>query len=278
MKKILLSIFLVLVLAAPVIAPEAGKPLLGRQINWSDPLTRGLVGCWLMNEGSGGRINDYSGNGNHGIVSADNAPVWTGGESGPALDWAAQSGDDYYNCGAGSSLDITGEITIVASFKPVTDQTFLTICGKEGTSSYWLFQSPAESRELGFYAGGSISYSDRPIYTVGEWCHVVCASKGAGGTLWYINGVLRGTLSECGNMASNPTDPLYIGIDPRDQTDYGFDGVLNYIYIYNRILSASEIAQLYREPFFMSKRVPIWMYKSLVVPTVGGQVITVIMQ
>src|SRR4030042_101428 len=29
------------------------KPPLGSQINWGHPLSRGLVGCWLMNEGGG---------------------------------------------------------------------------------------------------------------------------------------------------------------------------------------------------------------------------------
>ena len=28
-------------------------PPLGSQINWGHPLSKGLVGCWLMNEGRG---------------------------------------------------------------------------------------------------------------------------------------------------------------------------------------------------------------------------------
>lgn len=34
------------------------KPPLGTQINWSNPLTKSLVGCWLLNEGSGNKAND----------------------------------------------------------------------------------------------------------------------------------------------------------------------------------------------------------------------------
>lgn len=39
------------------------KPLLGEQINWSHPLARGLVGVWLINEGSGGILYDATNNG-----------------------------------------------------------------------------------------------------------------------------------------------------------------------------------------------------------------------
>src|SRR3990172_6713988 len=42
--------------------PWTSKPTLGSQINWGHPLAQGLVGCWLMNEGCGGKsynlVND----------------------------------------------------------------------------------------------------------------------------------------------------------------------------------------------------------------------------
>lgn len=37
------------------------KPPVGSQINWGHPLARGLVGCWLMNEGGGNILNDLVG-------------------------------------------------------------------------------------------------------------------------------------------------------------------------------------------------------------------------
>jgi len=44
------------------------KPLPGAEIDWGHPLAQGLVGCWLMNEGAGVSVADYSAGGNHGIL------------------------------------------------------------------------------------------------------------------------------------------------------------------------------------------------------------------
>ena len=45
------------------------KPPKGAMLNRGHPLSRGLKGCWLMNEGGGKIVNDLSGNGNTGIFS-----------------------------------------------------------------------------------------------------------------------------------------------------------------------------------------------------------------
>ena len=55
------------------------KPILGRGINWGDPLARGLVGYWLMNEGVGNKVYDLSGNGRTGTISG---ALWTAGKFG----------------------------------------------------------------------------------------------------------------------------------------------------------------------------------------------------
>lgn len=42
------------------------KPNVGARINFAHPLARGLVGCWLFNEGGGSRVFDLSGRNNQG--------------------------------------------------------------------------------------------------------------------------------------------------------------------------------------------------------------------
>ena len=59
MKKSLLILLFSSSLFAQV---SSQKPMLGAQINWVHPLAQGLVSCWLMNEGSGNKIFDYSEN------------------------------------------------------------------------------------------------------------------------------------------------------------------------------------------------------------------------
>ena len=62
------------------------KPVLGSQLQLGHPLARGLAGCWLMNEGSGDKVSDLSGNDNTGTFQAGAAkPIWIPGNTGPAV-------------------------------------------------------------------------------------------------------------------------------------------------------------------------------------------------
>ena len=41
-----------------------------------DVWSNGYAGVWLMNEGEGTTVHDYSGNGNHGMINMDPATDW----------------------------------------------------------------------------------------------------------------------------------------------------------------------------------------------------------
>ena len=51
------------------------KPMYGVLLNTRHPLARGLVGCWLFNEGGGNTVFDLSDNFKHGTFGAE-APSW----------------------------------------------------------------------------------------------------------------------------------------------------------------------------------------------------------
>ena len=58
------------------------KPPVGSQINWGHPLAQGLVGCWLMNEGGGKRLQDLYSNSlstmNTGVIEYISTPKGMG--------------------------------------------------------------------------------------------------------------------------------------------------------------------------------------------------------
>ena len=59
------------------------KPLLGRQINWAHPLAKGLVACWVFNEGSGNKVYDIA---SHRYdLDFVNSPIWSPGELGHSI-------------------------------------------------------------------------------------------------------------------------------------------------------------------------------------------------
>lgn len=90
------------------------KPIRGIQLNKSHPLARGLVGCWLFNEGSGTKCFDVSGFGNHG--TRESATSWVAGKYGHSLriDNAVSGRVD---CGALKQLHQVSKLSIVMWLK-----------------------------------------------------------------------------------------------------------------------------------------------------------------
>ena len=222
------------------------KPPLGTPINKARARQLGLVSYWLMNENGGPTVLDLSGNGNHGTLSG---VTWTTGLYGPALNFGV--GNFFVNCGHNPSLDITGEVTIIVAFTGADTGANVTLVGKEGKNTYWL---NTYSDELQFYTGGKAAYSSAGLIADNVPVIVAVTRNNAEDlSKFYFNGVFDVSSDAGGNIGSYPANDLYFGIDPRDETGLEFVGMIDFVMLYNRALSASEIALLYREPFWLLK-------------------------
>lgn len=112
------------------------KPPLGAQLRRDHPLAAGLVGAWLFNEGSGNRVFDYSGNGNHGtLTNMDPATDWVPGPSGMAVD---TDGVNDYVAVPGMPAWTAGGVTLFArvSTNSATADAY-AIGGRITTESGW---------------------------------------------------------------------------------------------------------------------------------------------
>jgi len=68
--------------------PQGQKPLPGQIVDWNAMGLPRPVGEWWFNEGSGGLVQDASGNGNHGILTnMDPATDWVPTTRGMGLDF-----------------------------------------------------------------------------------------------------------------------------------------------------------------------------------------------
>jgi len=222
---------------------QFNKPPLGSQIDPEHPLSRGLVACWLMNEGSGNRIQDISGNGNHGVLTG--GPLWRPGPRGVAL--ALDGLDDRVllsnpAIASGNAFSIVTWIYIRgAGFTGANN--YSTIIG----NSYYnrllvAIFSGAPVRLLaqmgaGNHLSGNFSIGKNESFLV---AYVYDGTNAQ----WYING----------NSSGAPY-PCIIGLNANQRLG-SFDGANYFLYgrqdelrIYNRALTAQEIAQLYREPY-----------------------------
>ena len=99
------------------------KPKRGIRLNPFHPLSKGLVGCWLFNEGSGQKYYDLSLYGNHGIQSTKAyAPKWTSGKYDRGLKFDGTN--DFCNMGNDASLNCFPPDTLIfanSKVKPISE-------------------------------------------------------------------------------------------------------------------------------------------------------------
>lgn len=253
------------------------KPILGSQLQLGHPLSNSLVDLWLLNEGSGNKVYDLSGNGNTGTFGAGAAsPTWVAGKSGYRIDF--DDHDDYIDLGTNLN-----NILSVKNFSFV-----MRLCNPVGGQFIFSNRKADDTDEV------RVKYEDdtdgvRFIYDDDDVGAVVVASNvdmssgksfDIAGTIdssaikIYVDGILKNTSDVSGSGSLVFDDNSVIGArktggayrDAGDATYYG--GQLEFFYLYNRALSASEIAQHYWKPFCMFERGPIELWSAA---TIGGE-------
>lgn len=228
------------------------KPPTGAVLNPLHPLSRGLVGYWLFNEGAGSLVNDISGHGNHGKLTNMLPNVqgsgWGGGKSGGILQFDGIS--DYVDCGNDASLDITDAITIETLVKPELLTSIQGIVARSYRLNYGMFInnnsklrfSFTDEDDLGNHIIGNINM------VIDVWQTVsITWNYSTGDIKYYLNGVLKDTKTGyTKKLKSTGWYDLHIGHGGGSER---FEGLIDEVRIYNRALSAAEVKMLYECPF-----------------------------
>ena len=230
-------------------------------------LNAGLVGFWSFDgkDMSGDLSLDRSGQGNNGTLT--NGPLRVKGKLGQALNFGGSN--DYVNIGAPSSLDNIVTKTISAWIYPrsvgesnagrIMDKNqggiagwyFATCsdpdggsrCSAAGSSNALLYEHNFASGSVGAWVTGNNTL------TLNAWNHVVVTysrSSTANNPVFYINGVVRSGTSVGNQTGTAPSDTgLENTIGNRTDTAATFNGLIDDVRIYNRVLTADEIKRLY---------------------------------
>lgn len=242
---------------------EKGSQLGLEPLDYGDP---SLVGLWTMDEGSGGTAYDYSGNNATGSWSGTQAGLnsthYNAGKVGSyAGAFDGISNDDHVSLPS-ASLSPTSAWTISAWVQPTGSAASSGVILSKWESSngvyinYQFDIGLGGSHDLRLRVGASPLGSGGPTYitgnttmTLGQWYYVVGVFNGATQKLSaYVNGQSDATpvptaFSQC---ATNTTNP-YIGAFNFGWSGYqnAFTGSIDDLRIYNRALSAAEIAAMY---------------------------------
>ena len=218
-------------------------------------LLQGLVAYYPFN----GNANDASGNGNNGTMAGSAAlGVDRFGNSNLCLSLPGTAG-------TGSGVDIPSLANM--AYTPVTYSAWfrlndyppftaycavMTLLGREQCGDAYeggicvYSQAGALTNALLYYTGASGNATLTP--PTNQWCHVVLTMDTNGAATWYFNG----TNVPCyGSFSLNNSLPLTFRIGASVSGGCGgtyryvWNGQIDDVWIYNRVLSTNEVQQLY---------------------------------
>lgn len=209
----------------------------------------GLALWHKFDEASGTTATDSSFGNNHGTLQ--NSPTRTTGHLGGGLGF--DGSNDIVTVVPSSTLNNLPAITLSAWMRPTNsgENAFGRILQKEGGFKLFL----TSSRQVAFEVVHATTTLNRTtgssVFNYGEWTHVVVTWDGgtaASNVHIYLNGTEVGSYSTNTNGSGARSDDsagtLNIGNNSATTLDRTFNGVLDEIRIYNRVLSAGEIAAL----------------------------------
>ena len=217
----------------------------------SDTMTRGLVGYWSFDEGSGITAYDASGNGNDGTLywMSTSTNAWTTGKSAGALQF--DGADDYVSINDNDALTPSDSITVSAWIKRTATGRLDLVIGK-GSSltnfSYNIYFNSNDTLAWEVSSNGNVSgrliLNTTATFTSGVWYHIVGIFSNGSANI-YVNGINQPvTTSGTAVSVYNNTANLFIGYEVTD-TSYYFRGTIDEVRIYNRALSDAEVRYHY---------------------------------
>lgn len=203
-------------------------------ILFSTPNNLGLVGYWAFNDGAGTSATDSSGSGNTGTLTTMDDTDWVAGKRGKALDFDGSS--DYVSIA--SDLGASTNISVSFWIKPSSgSQQNGILSSATNLTAPRVYIELNTDYTIDFYRG-AYTTSDVTISS-SEWTHVMITNDGSN-TNYYINGVYDKTIAQ--TVTKDTQSAFYLG---RGFAGY-FNGQLDDVRIYNRVLSAGEISTLYK--------------------------------
>jgi DNA-binding beta-propeller fold protein YncE len=216
-----------------------------RVLVFSTDVTSGLLGWWKFDDGSGASAIDSSGNGNTGTLQG--TPTWTtSGKVNGAITFNGSNGNDVKITGL---LGNPAAVTLAAWANLSADGSIGSEVISLGDIVNLRLDDGSTQTDAAYqYAAGAWETIAYPhVYAGTGWHHfAVVINPAASSEVLYVDGaqVASQTLSNAIDYSGLGTD-TYIGRHGNGDNGYNFNGTIDDARVYNRALSASEIATLY---------------------------------
>lgn len=204
----------------------------------------GLLGWWRLN----GNGADSSPNGYNGTLSNTTNAVGQNSVAANALSFAGTSSSNVtvpHNNALNTEPETFSFWMRPTAWISVSASDIIT--KRDNLNSGYFIAYLNANNVLAFDCGGSQS-GNRWVtsYTppLNSWSHIVFTCSTQSGVALYVNGTKVGSRSTINRSAISTTSPLKFGQDSSTLSQF-YDGTLDDIRIYNRVLSEGEAAALY---------------------------------
>ncbi len=200
------------------------------------------VGEWRFEEGSGGTVNDTSGNGNTGTWNGTGTLHWTKGKIGKAGNFEGNS--DYVSVNSSATIPTGGTARTLEMWVYTTDNSWADNANtifEYGTNTtrqaFGIDMNPFPNIEV--YTWGDDATVNTGLSNKAGWWHLAVTYDGSTTIKTYINGVLKNTKTLAGvlNTASST-----VNIGRSALVNAYFDGRLDHIQLYDYARSPAQIA------------------------------------
>lgn len=205
----------------------------------------GLVGNWKLNEASGTTAADSSGNMLDGTYTS--GPILAQAGPYPGAGQYASSFDgsnDYVSGATATNYPLTNSYSIAGwvYLNAHVDNAAMLENGSSTDSCSLAFSSTGQVRFMGRASGGLQSHLTTTTLGLRKWTHVVGTYDGATFRV-YIDGQLASSASNAFTLVT-PSGVLTLGASLQASDEF-FNGRLQDVRLYNRAISAAEIAAIY---------------------------------
>lgn len=216
-------------------------PMAGKESVLSKDVTSGLVGHWKFDEASGVTVYDSSRSNNNGTLI--NGLTRMDSSSCKAEKCLSTDVSKYIDLGNNSVLN-QNVFTFVTWIKPSFTSNGTLFGGfnsSEQGKNFIRLSADKIKLDQDPPTGGALDSSS--ILEVGNWYHVAVVQDGAYRAI-YINGVLDISDNNAETYSGGAIQKWVIGRKEYEDTNY-YRGLIDDVRLYNRALTADEIAGLY---------------------------------
>jgi hypothetical protein len=238
------------------------KPPLGAQIAWGDPLARGLVGAWLMNEGGGVPVDLVTN-----TRSTVTAATWAAGMTGPGM--IVNGATDIINTNAQSHIGANGAGSYALRFMPGFSPTdsashFMAGAANVGETIELVFRKYSDNNIYAGWFNGTESRvalaATAANMTQNVWQDYVLTWSQSGSIL-YRNGVSIGSTVTAAKNADISIAWSWLA----ELNQIGGSSIagskIEWGYLWSRALTPAEVQRLYVNPYALVAPAPrpLWV-------------------